>query len=592
MSKLKNILTSSIFHLDTKKVTILSIVLIIAVSYGLFFYLQNNTENNIRNSLFQQQKERQVEFTQTLSRHVGSDLDLIMSKMELLASSDMLQQGNLVGNETTEVLEKIYHQINSITPLDRLFILDKNNVVASSIAAGDLPRYVGVDFSDREWVRETEDTLVPVFSNGFEGRDGIYRIAITFPILNENTGEYTGLVAASLPTVHFFEHYGNIYDIKSQYLAVLDRNAIQLIHPVKSFIGTSFFGNHTQQITGHNEILNNIIRTVLSGKSYSDTYEFRNGERLNTGSPVLVGEKPAYFVFVITPTSSIYSQINDVISAQRMEIFSLLAGVTAAVVVLIVFLMKWNTNLNSEVKRRTRELDESNKQLSQANQQLKVHDKMQREFINIAAHELRTPVQPILGLSEVLQSKAKDEKQRIIADIISRNAKRLQGLAEDILDVTRIESHSLKLRKEEFNLNDIIVNCINDATITHRKNVKLLYEPKDVIVEGDKGRISQVVSNLLNNAFKFTTDGSISISIISEENEEDGKVIVSIKDTGTGIDLELFPRLFSKFATKSFAGTGLGLFIAKSIIEAHGGKIWAENNPDGKGATFRFSLPI
>ena len=592
MSKLKNILTSSIFHLDTKKVTILSIVLIIAVSYGLFFYLQNNTENNIRNSLFQQQRERQVEFTQTLSRHVGSDLDLIMSKMELLASSDMLQQGNLVGNETTEVLEKIYHQINSITPLDRLFILDKNNVVASSIAAGDLPRYVGVDFSDREWVRETEDTLVPVFSNGFEGRDGIYRIAITFPILNENTGEYTGLVAASLPTVHFFEHYGNIYDIKSQYLAALDRNAIQLIHPVKSFIGTSFFGNHTQQITGHNEILNNIIRTVLSGKPYSDTYEFRNGERLNTGSPVLVGEKPAYFVFVITPTSSIYSQINDVISAQRMEIFSLLAGVTAAVVVLIVFLMKWNTNLNSEVKRRTRELDESNKQLSQANQQLKVHDKMQREFINIAAHELRTPIQPILGLSEVLRSKAKDEKQRIIADIISRNAKRLQGLAEDILDVTRIESHSLKLRKEEFNLNDIIVNCINDATITHRKNVKLLYEPKDVIVEGDKGRISQVVSNLLNNAFKFTTDGSISISIISEENEEDGKVIVSIKDTGTGIDLELFPRLFSKFATKSFAGTGLGLFIAKSIIEAHGGKIWAENNPDGKGATFRFSLPI
>src|ERR687892_332889 len=465
MSKLKNILTSSIFHLDTKKVTILSIVLIIAVSYGLFFYLQNNTENNIRNSLFQQQR-----------------------------------------------------------------------------------------------VRETEDTLVPVFSNGFEGRDGIYRIAITFPILNENTGEYTGLVAASLPTVHFFEHYGNIYDIKSQYLAVLDRNAIQLIHPVKSFIGTSFFGNHTQQITGHNEILNNIIRTVLSGKPYSDTYEFRNGERLNTGSPVLVGGKPTYFIFVITPTSSIYSQINNVISTQRMEILSLLAGVTAAVAVLIVFLIKWNTNLNNEVKRRTRELDESNKQLSEANQQLKVHDKMQREFINVAAHELRTPIQPILGLSEILQSKAKDEKQRIIADIISRNAKRLQGLAEDILDVTRIESHSLKLRKEEFNLNDIIVNCINDATITHRKNVKLLYEPKDVIVEGDKGRISQVVSNLLNNAFKFTTDGSISISIISEENEEDGKVIVSIKDTGTGIDLELFPRLFSKFATKSFAGTGLGLF--------------------------------
>jgi signal transduction histidine kinase len=588
MPKLKNIITSSIFHLDTNKVTILSVVLIIAVSYGLFFYLQNNTENNIRNSLFEQQRERQIESTEALSRHIGSDLDLIMSKLEPLANSDILQQGNLAENITTVALEKIYDQIYSRTPIDRLFILDKNNIMTSSIAAKDLPRFVGVNFSYREWARETKDIQTPLFSNGFEGRDGIYRIAITFPILNENTGEYMGLVAASLPTIPFFEHYGNIYDIRSQYLAVLDRNAVQLIHPVKSFIGTSFFGNHTQQVTGHNEILNNIIRTVLSGKPYSDTYEFRNGDRLNTGSPVLVGGKPTYFIFVITPTSSIYSQINNVISTQRMEILSLLAGVTAAVAVLIVFLIKWNTNLNNEVKRRTRELDESNKQLSEANQQLKVHDKMQREFINVAAHELRTPIQPILGLSEILQSKERDEEKRRLIDIISRNAKRLQSLTEDILDVTRIESHSLKLKKEEFNLNDVIINCINDMTINNGKNVKLLYEPKDIIIDGDKGRISQVISNLLSNAFKFTTDGST--SIISEK--KDGQVIVSVKDTGTGIDSELFPRLFSKFASKSFSGTGLGLFIAKSIIESHNGKIWAENNSEGRGATFSFSLPI
>jgi signal transduction histidine kinase len=588
MSKLKNITTGSIFHLDTKKVTIISIVLIIAVSYGLFFYLQNHTENNIRNSLFEQQQERQTESTEALSRHIGSDLDLIMTKLELLANSDTLQQGNLVGNKTTEELENTYHQINSRTLLDRLFILDKNNIVTSSIAAKDLPRFVGVDFSYRDWARETKNTLMPVFSNGFEGRDGIYRIAITFPIANKNTGEYMGLVVASLSTIPFFEHYGNIYDIRSQYLAVLDRNAVQLIHPVKSFIGTSFFGNHTQQVTGHNEILNNIIRTVMSGKPYFDTYEFRNGERLNTGSPILVGGKPTYFIFVITPTSFIYSQINDVISTQRMEMLSLLAGVTAAVAVLIVFLMKWNTNLNNEVKRRTRELDKSNKQLSEANQQLKVHDKMQREFINVAAHELRTPVQPILGLSEILQSKERDEEKRRLVDIIFRNAKRLQGLTEDILDVTRIESHSLRLKKEEFNLNDVIVNCINDVTIKNGKNIKLLYEPKDIIVEGDKGRISQVISNLLSNALKFTTDGSISIIL----EKKDSQVTVSIKDTGPGIDSELFPRLFSKFASKSYSGTGLGLFIAKSIIESHNGKIWGDNNIDGKGATFSFSLPI
>ncbi|MDP9498634.1 MAG: sensor histidine kinase [Thermoproteota archaeon] len=580
MPKLKNIITSNIFRPNTKEITILSIVLIIAVSYGLFFYLQNNTENNIRNSLFEQQKQRQIESTKALSNHIASDLDLIMSKLELLANSGTLQQGNLVGNKTTEELEKTYQQINSKTPLDRLFILDKNNIVKSSIAANDLPRFVGVNFSDREWARETKDMQMPVYSNGFEGRDGVYRIAITFPIINE--GAYIGLVAASLSTIPFFEHYGNIYDIKSQYLAVLDRNAGQLIHPVKSFIGTSFFGNHTQQVTGHNEILNNIIRTVISGKPYSDTYEFRNSERLNTGYPIWVGSKPEYFVFVITPTSAIFSQINDVIFTQRIEIFSLLAGVTAAVAVLIVFLMKWNTNLNNEVKRRTKDLES-------ANEQLKFHDKMQKEFINVAAHELRTPIQPILGLSQIIQSNVMDENLRSQVKVIERNAKRLQGLTNDILDVTRIESHTLKLNKGKFNLNDVITNCINDVTINNNgKNVKLSYEPRDIIVEGDKGRISQVISNILSNATKFTTEGSILI----KSEKHDNQVTISVKDTGSGIDPELFPRLFSKFVSKSFSGTGLGLFIAKSIIESHNGKIWAENNIDGKGAKFSFTLPI
>ncbi len=580
MPKLKNIITSNIFRPNTKEITILSIVLIIAVSYGLFFYLQNNTENNIRNSLFEQQKQRQIESTKALSNHIASDLDLIMSKLELLANSGTLQQGNLVGNKTTEELEKTYQQINSKTPLDRLFILDKNNIVKSSIAANDLPRFVGVNFSDREWARETKDMQMPVYSNGFEGRDGVYRIAITFPIINE--GAYIGLVAASLSTIPFFEHYGNIYDIKSQYLAVLDRNAGQLIHPVKSFIGTSFFGNHTQQVTGHNEILNNIIRTVISGKPYSDTYEFRNSERLNTGYPIWVGSKPEYFVFIITPTSAIFSQINDVIFTQRIEIFSLLAGVTAAVAVLIVFLMKWNTNLNNEVKRRTKDLES-------ANEQLKFHDKMQKEFINVAAHELRTPIQPILGLSQIIQSNVMDENLRSQVKVIERNAKRLQGLTNDILDVTRIESHTLKLNKGKFNLNDVITNCINDVIINNNgKNVKLSYEPRDIIVEGDKGRISQVISNILSNATKFTTEGSILI----KSEKYDNQVMISVKDTGSGIDPELFPRLFSKFVSKSFSGTGLGLFIAKSIIESHNGKIWAENNIDGKGAKFSFTLPI
>ena len=206
-----------------------------------------------------------------------------------------------------------------------------------------------------------------------------------------------------------------------------------------------------------------------------------------------------------------------------------------------------------------------------------------------------TPIQPILGLSETLKSEIKNNEQVTLIDVISRNAKRLRRLTENILDVTRIESKSLKLHKEQFNLNDVIVNTINDITgnkyfNNKKENIKILYENKDIIVKADKERLSQVIFNLLSNAIKFTKEGGGSISVNTEK--EDNHILVSVKDTGSGIDSEILPRLFTKFATKSFEGTGLGLFISKSIIEIHDGKIWAENNSNGKGATFSFSLPI
>lgn len=146
-------------------------------------------------------------------------------------------------------------------------------------------------------------------------------------------------------------------------------------------------------------------------------------------------------------------------------VLGIFPGTTAAIIVLIFFLIKWNSNLNREVKRRTTELDESNKQLVQANEQLKVHEKMQREFVNVAAHELRTPVQPILGLSSVLLSKIKDSEQHYLVDVIFRNAKRLGQLTENVLDVTRIESQLFRLKRERFNLNDVILECVNDMTV-------------------------------------------------------------------------------------------------------------------------------
>ena len=227
-------------------------------------------------------------------------------------------------------------------------------------------------------------------------------------------------------------------------------------------------------------------------------------------------------------------------------------------------------------------------------EQLKVHDKMQKDFINIAAHELRTPIQPILGLSEAVLSKSKDETQKELLEVVVRNAKRLTTLVENILDVTRIENQSLSLRKERLNINGIILNILEEYEGRDDKkkdNVKIVFTPKDdFFVEADKGRVMQVISNLMNNAIKFTLKGTITVT--TKKKEENNEIIVSIKDTGSGIDPEIMSRLFSKFATKSQTGTGLGLFVSQNIVEAHGGKIWAENNSDGKGSTFSFSLPL
>jgi K+-sensing histidine kinase KdpD len=232
---------------------------------------------------------------------------------------------------------------------------------------------------------------------------------------------------------------------------------------------------------------------------------------------------------------------------------------------------------------------------TQLYEELKSNEKMQKEFINIAAHELRTPTQAILGYAELIQGQdtTNVNKDEAFSKIV-KNAERLQRLTEDVLDVTRIESQTLKLDKRKFNLSNIAASVLDDYRnrIQNGENVKLvlLNTDKPAFVVADKGRISQVLSNLVGNALKFTKSGTVSVSIEISNNDGKKEFILSVKDTGTGIDSDIMPRLFTKFASKSPTGTGLGLFISKSIVEAHGGRIWAENNPDGKGSTFRFSL--
>jgi signal transduction histidine kinase len=282
--------------------------------------------------------------------------------------------------------------------------------------------------------------------------------------------------------------------------------------------------------------------------------------------------------------------------------------------------------VNEELSVTNKELAEVINKLALANEQLRERETIQKDFVNVAAHELRTPTQSILGYTELLKITYEQEQQersehgskktnniesRKAVDAIFRNATRLDKLANDILDVTKIESNILNLNKQRFNLSQKIRDVISDVTTNemrkdpHVKNINISFEskePNDIYIEADKTRIYQVISNLLRNAIKFTKEGgSITITAETSANKESGLIgeekiaVVKIKDTGRGLDDNILPRLFSKFTTSSSEGTGLGLFISKGIIDSHRGKIWAENNNNRlegqKGATFGFSLP-
>ncbi|TVP40878.1 sensor histidine kinase [Candidatus Nitrosocosmicus arcticus] len=643
-----------------KEIIIVSIILLIAGSYSLLLFQQSIAEQNIRDSLFLSHRNNQIEITKGVSEHSSSDLRLIGSILQGLSDSNYLQQGELYGDRVGNLIEERFNQINNISKVDGLFIADKNNIITYNKVAEGQRSFVNINISLRDYVNETRSTLNPVFSNGFKGIDGTFKIALTYPLINKDTEEYLGMVGVEIPSVDFFARYGNVYNIDSQFLVAYDKNSNYISTPRTNFLGKSIFSDEVQRFFNFNDIQNKYYQNVFYDRLFGGyaIYDFGTGERLNTGYPVSVDKKSIYFVFIITPTASVYSDINETLFAERSKFFLLIAGITAAIVILVLFLVKLNSILNERIKRRTKDLEESNKLLKIANEQLNVHDNMQKEFINIAAHELRTPTQAISGNLELIKMtyvpslfqasstgqknnnidkdfeklfKDKNRLNDFALGLIStyRNAQRLEKLVNNILDISRIESNRLELHKESFNLNEKIQNVIKDVHTktnlsSHHANsstpVDIVFEPQEdpITVFADKIRIFEVLSNLINNAIKFSNGKPITISaktfqkneigsiksnlnskLVDIENRRENKdkrmmvVVVSIRDLGKGIDSDILPRLFTKFATKSDRGTGLGLYIAKSIIEAHGGNIWAQNNYDGDdGATFSFSLPI
>jgi signal transduction histidine kinase len=434
-----------------------------------------------------------------------------------------------------------------------------------------------------------------MYSDGFE-RQGIYRIFISYPVVSKETQEILGIIAVSVPTVPYFAYYANVHDINSQFLAAFSREGTLLaIGASQDLVGDNFFGEETQDFINHNPVLNNLTRNLLEGHSGYAVYDYGRGERFTTQSPVYVRDQPLYFIQLVTPTVDIYSEVDGSLREESLKLSLLLSGTVISIGILTVLLLKWNGALSNEVRVRTR-------QLADANERLEINLKAQKEFLEIAAHELRTPVQPILGLAEVLQSGAIRSTadgsgsialshERQLLEAIIRNAQRLKKLTENLLDVSRIDSRSLRLDKERFDLSAMLTDIVQDFrdSLGADTKIRLVLQPSgSFVVNADRARIIQVVANLLDNSRKFVKEGTIEVGAGNNGSE----VVVTVRDNGEGIHPDVLPTLFNKFVSRSDGGTGLGLYISKGMIEAHGGRIWAENNSQGNGASFHFALPL
>ena len=593
-------------------ITIATIAIILSVlSYQNF----TNISDRIINIASEEIRSNTLIQIYDLSKILENRLESTTTLLQTLADSPAIQNNEFQRSQA--IMNSRQNYTSELTDFYMWLDRDGKIVWISNMNSTTYQKYKGFDLSYRPYYTVPKNTNTAYYSSVIESNDKVPRLYISYPILSKQGPEYNNSNSTKLVTFQgvavtalLINSLGQL--LKSQLfpnltsdIGLLDNTGIILYADNQSYVGKDIFGKESQSIMASafhstSDSINKILKSSLQSGSCNPT-DVKSEDRILTlaCAPVNVNGKHFLTLFIITP-HNLAANVSAAIDEQRN--FSILIIVTiAAVATGIAFIiLKWNRRLQSLVNSRTQELSksnesliESNKKLDSANKQLELHDKMQKEFINVAAHELRTPIQPILGLSEVLQSKTNDPEQRELLDVTLRNAKRLQRLTENLLDITKIESQSLKLNKEQFNLNEIILNIIKDvkSRIPNPDKLKILYSEllEPIHIEGDKLRLYQVIANLLRNAIKFTKEGTISINADMKDNTE---VIITVKDTGAGIHPEILPRLFTKFATKSDTGTGLGLYISKVIVEAHGGRIWAENNSDGKGATFTFTLPL
>ena len=551
-----------------------------------------STESRLDLAATEELRVRMSEDANDIGGETSSNLDIISRTLEAAASSPILLESADSG-ETRTLLDAVSIATEQYTL--RINYLDPAGTLVYTTES-DLQGNIGSDRSNTQYYLQTRERSQPTLTGVFKTIDNKTAVSIAVPVSGSSGNAFNGILAAIIPTESIISNIEErLSATRENQVFVVTNNGTILGDRNPEAIGKSIF----DELGAQNAVLGKNLQLMTEGRS--GVFEYSNADRRNVAaySPVTFSGVRSWSVLIVTA----YSQnetFSSILNEQR--IFTAIGIILISIITAIftTFILSINRRLEGTVQRQDSQIKNQLESLEESYQRLMEQDKIKDEFINIAAHELRTPVLPIILSAEGLAEDLGTENGKV--DIILRNAKRINKLTNDILDVSRIKSNTFKLQKETINVRKLVDEAIQDilfkVSADPNPRVKIRFEsklpPDKEEVIADRGRINQVITNLLDNALNFTDEGTISVILQQVENWP-SFIEVRVADTGKGIDPSIKPRLFEKFVTKSerAKGTGLGLYLCKAIVEAHGGKIWAEDNVvAGRGTVFALTLPV
>jgi len=535
---------------------VITFVIIISV-VGITIKIYSIGEENIKTSILENQVEIQEIITTSISKNISSELELIIFELDILSQSAEFQN-DLGTVESSQLMAQTFNRINSISPTSQILAIDENFKVLSQVSQSH-NSLVGSTVKGLSELMGSEENIAVLGPQILSINTLLYdepEIAVTFPIIDEQTKSSVGLLLITFASSEFFERHGNIYDVESRFLMVMDENHILLIHPNMENVGKDFFGNEIQTDISQNSLLNSHISDILQGDLSTIIFTMDDdiGERINSGISVTVNGKNEFVFAVVTPTHSINKEVDETIFFTKIQTIFLLLLVTS---VLLIFLVKRSQSFKKE--------------------KLSVIGQLSSNI----AHDIRNPLGAIKNSGVIIDKENKNSNEIISRELkrINISVRRISHQVEEVLNYVRTTPMILK----SHSINQTLQEAIDTLDIP--QNISINIPKNDVTIKFDHEKILIVFINIILNAIQSIGDKNGIITITTSETSSD--ITLEFENSGPNISSNDLKHIFDTLFTTKLEGTGLGLSSCKNIIEQHNGEIYATSDP----VTFSIKLP-